>query len=237
MYGFHKIPHLQQGVLKSESDTEHWNFEHPSFRRGQPDLLCLIQRKKQAAQPMGVPGLPSSTDGSGALDFGADVGPIPSSSQPLPLPPSGGAFPAANGQVLDISSIVNGVAAVKRHQATISAELSDLKASNEHLWQEALAARERHKKHQDTINRILKFLAGVFGQGDAHMHQTDSSGRGTPPVIPRKRQRLMITDGGGTNEKEVQLVDADMDDVSYDTNSGLRDVSPNPIGQLFVCYL
>ncbi|EIN06984.1 hypothetical protein PUNSTDRAFT_71621, partial [Punctularia strigosozonata HHB-11173 SS5] len=118
MYGFHKIPHLQQGVLKSESDTEHWNFEHPSFRRGQPDLLCLIQRKKQAAQPTGV---------------------------------------------LDVSSIVNGIAAVKRHQATISSELSELKASNEHLWQEALAARERHKKHQDTINRILKFLAGVFG--------------------------------------------------------------------------
>ena len=47
MYGFHKIPHLQQGVLKSDSDTEPWNFEHPHFHRGQPDLLCLIQRKKQ----------------------------------------------------------------------------------------------------------------------------------------------------------------------------------------------
>ncbi|KIK34127.1 hypothetical protein CY34DRAFT_787627, partial [Suillus luteus UH-Slu-Lm8-n1] len=29
MYGFHKIPHLQQGVLHSDSDTEFWNFSTP----------------------------------------------------------------------------------------------------------------------------------------------------------------------------------------------------------------
>ena len=48
MYGFHKIPHLQQGVLKSDTETEFWNFDfaHANFHRGQPDLLCLIQRKK-----------------------------------------------------------------------------------------------------------------------------------------------------------------------------------------------
>ncbi|KAI0763706.1 hypothetical protein BC629DRAFT_1596904 [Irpex lacteus] len=108
MYGFHKIPHLQQGVLKSENDTEPWHFEHPHFHRGQPDLLCLIQRKKQSP----------------------------------------------HGQVLDINSIMNGISAIKRHQQAISADLNELKSSNQHLWQEALAARERHKKHQDTINRI-----------------------------------------------------------------------------------
>ncbi|ETW86286.1 hypothetical protein HETIRDRAFT_242938, partial [Heterobasidion irregulare TC 32-1] len=123
MYGFHKIPHLQQGVLKSDSDTEIWNFEHPHFHRGQPDLLCFIQRKKQAAQ--------------------------------------GGA--PEDAILLDMNSIVSGIAAVKRHQQAISAELNELKTSNQHLWQEALAARERHKAHQDTINRILKFLASVFG--------------------------------------------------------------------------
>src|ERR1700730_12425060 len=45
MYGFHKIPHLQQGVLKSDTETEFWNFEQPNFHRGQPDLLCLVTRK------------------------------------------------------------------------------------------------------------------------------------------------------------------------------------------------
>jgi hypothetical protein len=32
------------------------------------------------------------------------------------------------------------------------------------LWQDVLAARGRQQKQQDTINRIIKFLAGVFGQ-------------------------------------------------------------------------
>ncbi|EJD05877.1 uncharacterized protein FOMMEDRAFT_79470 [Fomitiporia mediterranea MF3/22] len=153
MYGFHKIPHLQQGVLKSETETEIWNFEHPNFRRGQPDLLCLITRKKQAQ------------------DRSADDTAIP-------------------GTMVDINSIINGITAIKRHQATISADLNDLKASNQHLWQEALDARERHQKQQDTINRILKFLAGVFGNAAAHK----GSPVGGPPHagIPRKRQRLMI---------------------------------------------
>jgi heat shock transcription factor, other eukaryote len=39
MYGFHKI-HLQQGVLKSDTETEFWNFAHANFHRGQPELLC-----------------------------------------------------------------------------------------------------------------------------------------------------------------------------------------------------
>jgi heat shock transcription factor len=37
MYGFHKIPQLQQGA-------------HPHFRRGEPHLLNFIQRKQQVAQ-------------------------------------------------------------------------------------------------------------------------------------------------------------------------------------------
>ncbi|KAI0056426.1 hypothetical protein BV25DRAFT_1790424, partial [Artomyces pyxidatus] len=135
MYGFHKIPHLQQGVLRSETETELWNFEHPHFHRAQPDLLCLIQRKKQAA-----PG-DDNTDSA----------------------PASAAHQANNAQLLDVNSIVNGIAAIKRHQQTISADLNELKSSNQHLWQEAIAARERHKAHQDTINRILKFLASVFG--------------------------------------------------------------------------
>lgn len=44
MYGFHKIPHLQQGLLAS---TEQVEFMHPYFRRGREDQLVLIERKKQ----------------------------------------------------------------------------------------------------------------------------------------------------------------------------------------------
>lgn len=184
MYGFHKIPHLQQGVLKSESDTEPWHFEHPHFHRGQPDLLCLIQRKKQPAH-------------------GGDEVPLDINDPAL-----GGVSNLTAGQLLDINSIMNGIAAIKRHQQAISADLNELKASNQHLWQEALAARERHKKHQDTINRILKFLAGVFGNGaDAVKHDDPHN-----PSIPRKRQHLMISDGGMSDKRKTALVEVDEDD-------------------------
>ncbi|KAJ7489939.1 hypothetical protein B0H11DRAFT_1047841 [Mycena galericulata] len=176
MYGFHKIPHLQQGVLKSEAGSEHWNFAQQNFRRDQPDLLCLIQRKK-AANPTEEDNVESAN----------------------------AALPAAN-QVLDIQSIVNGIAAIKRHQTTISTELSELKRNNELLWQESRAARTRHQKQQDTINRIVKFLAGVFGHHSASpVHKEDVGG--SPPsraVVPLRQPRLMIEgmDPGRIDEAE-----------------------------------
>ncbi|KAG1831857.1 hypothetical protein EV424DRAFT_1313769 [Suillus variegatus] len=192
MYGFHKIPHLQQGVLRSDSDTEFWNFEHPHFLRGQPDMLCLIQRKKQAAS---------------ASDVTSAVAEVP--NKDLGAAASAGAL--TPGQLMDMNSIVNGIQAIKRHQAAISADLNDLKSSNQHLWQEAIAARERHKKHQDTINRILKFLAGVFGHTDNPIRKDDIGGGGVvsggegSEIIARKPQRLMIGDGrngGGSGAKK-----------------------------------
>ena len=180
MYGFHKIPHLQQGVLRADSDTEFWNFEHPHFLRGQPDLLCLIQRKKQAATT------------------GEDVHAVPAAGKDAAGNVAVGAL--SPNQLLDMNSIVNGIQGIKRHQAAISADLNELKSSNQHLWQEAMAARERHKKHQDTINRILKFLAGVFGHGENQMRKDED----TPhAVVARKPQRLLIADG-----RSGQKVDA-----------------------------
>ncbi|ORY74379.1 HSF-type DNA-binding-domain-containing protein, partial [Protomyces lactucae-debilis] len=43
MYGFHKIPHIEDNTL---SKGEIWEFSNPNFHRDQPDLLCLVTRKK-----------------------------------------------------------------------------------------------------------------------------------------------------------------------------------------------
>nr|GAT61262.1 transcriptional factor [Mycena chlorophos] len=208
MYGFHKVPHLQQGVLKSDADAEYWNFEHVNFRRDQPDLLCLIQRKKSANVP----------DEDKAGDGGNTAHPT-----------------SANGQMLDLQSIVNGISTIKRHQTAISAELSDLRRSNELLWKESEAARARHQKQQDTINRIrhqtaisaelsdlrrsnellwkeseaararhqkqqdtinriVKFLAGVFGNHVGVKDDVVAVSAASPSrvVVPRRQSRLMI---------------------------------------------
>ncbi|KZT44008.1 hypothetical protein SISSUDRAFT_977192 [Sistotremastrum suecicum HHB10207 ss-3] len=169
MYGFHKIPHLQQGVLRNDSDTEVWNFENANFTRGQPDLLCLIQRKKQ------MPNLNVN----------------------------------AGGTVVDVNSIINGIAAIKRHQTAISADLKNLQQSNQHLWQEALYARERHQKHQDTINRILKFLAGVFGTSAPTSNKDDRESPRSVSVVPVRKARLMIEDGSKRFGDKISEVEGD----------------------------
>lgn len=63
----------------------------------------------------------------------------------------------------DWNRILSDLAAIRKHQTVISADLKDLQTSNTHLWQEAMASRDRHKRSQDTINKILGFLAQVFG--------------------------------------------------------------------------
>jgi hypothetical protein len=186
MYGFHKIPHLQQGVLKSDTDTEFWNFEHPNFHRGQPDLLTRKNSKGGSQQN------PDLADGD-----------VPVSSQT-----AGG-----NGtQLLDVNSIVNGITAIKRHQQAISAELNGLKTSNQHLWKEALAARERYKSQQDTIDRILKFLASVFGRATGHDSKDVDTHSASTPLV-RRNPRLLIDNGFDNNKhKGVEVVEVEDDD-------------------------
>ncbi|KDR69299.1 hypothetical protein GALMADRAFT_77741 [Galerina marginata CBS 339.88] len=197
MYGFHKIPHLQQGVLKSDTDTEFWNFAHANFHRGQPDLLCLIQRKKQIPQP------------------------------------------GEEGQILDVHSIVNGIAAIKRHQTTISTELNELKRSNQLLWQDAMAARTKHQKQQDTINRIVKFLAGVFGHhaaaagpggvaggspvsGAGHGKEADGDGLGVAPGT-RRKMMLMIEDAKRDGPKKSMI--EDLSEIPMDADEDVYELS------------
>ncbi|CAA7271117.1 unnamed protein product [Cyclocybe aegerita] len=201
MYGFHKIPHLQQGVLKSDTDTEFWNFAHANFHRGQPDLLCLIQRKKQMPQ-IGEDGAIDLRDTNAGVVLGA--------------PP---ANPAATQTTttLDVQSIVNGINAIKRHQTTISAELNELKRSNQLLWQDALNARAKHQKQQDTINRIVKFLAGVFGNHVTGAGGTPNTGGKDDGGDPgRRKMRLMIEEGPKKSMIE-ELTEMPMEDSNYPT--------------------
>lgn len=139
MYGFHKVPHLQQGVLLPEGDAEQLGFSNPNFQRDQPDLLLLVTRKK---------GRDPDEKEQGNVDF---------------------------------QHIMDEITAIKKHQMSISTELKNIQRDNQVLWQETLAARERHQRHQETIDKILRFLASVFSN--------DKKRTG----IPRKR-RLLIGD-------------------------------------------
>lgn len=146
MYGFHKVPHLQNGVLSTEGESERWEFSNPHFQRNQPDLLLLVTRKK---------GRDPEEKETGTVD---------------------------------LHHILDEIAAIKKHQMSISNELKNVQTDNQILWQENMASRERHHRHQETIDKILRFLASVF-----------SSDKNKHVVIPRKRQFLL---GDGTSIDE-----------------------------------
>ncbi|KAI9321622.1 hypothetical protein BX666DRAFT_1904019 [Dichotomocladium elegans] len=157
MYGFHKVPHLQQGVLHADSEAERWEFSNPHFQRNQPDLLLLVTRKK------------------GRDPEDKETGNI------------------------DMNHILDEIAAIKKHQMSISADLKLIHRDNQVLWQETIAARERHQRHQETIDKILRFLASVFSSDKKRV------------AIRRKRQ-LLLRDANTEYKDEDNLTDDDEED-------------------------
>lgn len=120
---------------------------------------------------------------------------------------------------IDMSQIINGLATIKRHQTLISDNLKELQSSNQALWQEAMEARERHQKHQETINRILKFLASLFQGSAVTPIRSASMGSGQSPndttgPVHHRRAMLMI--------KDVPDGEGDNDDVSSTPRSSVR---------------
>ena len=204
LYGFRKISALQQGLLRMDNEAETIQFAHPYFHRGQPDLLALIQRKRHPPNhtedgALGLLQAPSSQDGKG------------------------------QNQAVDVRSIVEGINTIRRQQQAISAELGALKQSNDALWKEAIEARERHAKHEDTINRILKFLAGLFGrvmQGH-NRDQLHGESDATPP------RRLLIGDGRPSHGEGGDHYGSEFEGNS---DTGSRAHSPFSVGKYQVIY-
>ncbi|KAG7446058.1 uncharacterized protein BT62DRAFT_1006240 [Guyanagaster necrorhizus] len=166
-YGFHKVINLQQGVMKASMDIEQSQYTHPCFQRGKEAQLILVRPTKQAKDRPTI----DLEQGSSSASSGTK-------------------------QQLDIHAVLNGVAAIRKQQMAITQDLAELKRSDRLLWEEALQSRNRHTKLQDTVNRIVKFLATLVSQ---------PSGSGVAHPQP---SRLMIEDST-TSEVEVEEHDDD----------------------------
>ncbi|KAJ1970535.1 Heat shock transcription factor, partial [Dimargaris cristalligena] len=100
--------------------------------------------------------------------------------------PSPSRFGAPDSEAPDLHKLLREIAAIRKHQLTITSDLKTLQESNNLLWQEAVAAESRHKQHQDIIEKVLRFLASLF-----------SNQKRATQLTPRKRQ-LMIEDAPHT---------------------------------------
>lgn len=186
MYGFHKVP--QSGACPSAASpaagnplapTDHqlaepgaesypipadsaWEFTHPHFMRGRPDLLLQVRRK-----------VPSAATGSTLAGAAGSRG----------EEAAGLTHHSGDGPVPLTTSLAQEIAGLRMQQQALRSDLSSIQRDNQLLWSETLAARERHQQQQMVIDKILRFLASVFS--------TDKAALGTAGLTPRKRPLLI----------------------------------------------
>ncbi|CAD6891818.1 unnamed protein product [Tilletia laevis] len=172
MYGFHKVPHLQQGALDADqaAQSELWEFTNDLFTRDQPELTAQVQRKKATKNAAGGPGGQGGNAGEGfgavrpnqLLLTDAPYNGTGEATEPASFPPAP-AFDGASSQNMHLHPLFPALQAITVAQTNINSELSRLRSSNDDLWREAIDTRQRLKKQQDTVNKVIRFLAGVFG--------------------------------------------------------------------------
>ena len=215
MYGFHKVPHLQQGALKHDqpSQNELWEFSNPCFQRDQPELLSKVQRKRSGKER--EHNNDDRNAGQNETLMRGDVASLIGDIQGM-----------SNLSAVQAASMQGSIQTIKQNQSVINSEIVQLQRSMQNLWQQTLENRQQTLRQQDTINRILRFMAGVFGSsnlGDILLnlpaaagnsvnvdpHAAGAAMRDDRLSRPQKRSRLLIADAShnepGNSEMDLDF--------------------------------
>ena len=143
MYGFHKVPHLQQGSMAASAigNTEStiWEFSHVSFIRNRPDLLGNVRRK-----------LGKDDEGTSPTISNSSITNLSDTRV------------SSDDFIATARSLRQELSFIYQQQNAVRNDLQSLQRDNQLLWNENLASRERHLQQQQVIDRILRFLASVF---------------------------------------------------------------------------
>ncbi|KAJ1735269.1 Heat shock transcription factor, partial [Coemansia sp. Benny D160-2] len=239
MYGFHKVPHLQQGGLAADDpDAESWEFSNDNFQRGQPDLMHFIRRKKgnatntSAEAPSGDYGDDSyqqEASSNESEDNASSVAETPAATQTAGVRKTAAATAATSKKPrpsrkppVDLGRVLKEIQVIRDHQMTISADMKRLQSENRSLWMQASAAEERYKRHQATIDKILRFLATVFSPDNQHAE-----------IHPPLRRLISHVSQGKNNVQEAATQGKSTHTgASTPEKRAMPPVSPSPIETL-----
>lgn len=168
MYGFHKVPHLNDGALHTENTPEVWEFTNEHFTRDNPDLPSIVRKKNEAERARSAKrqGTPEPKQRHTAFPA-------------IEAPPS-------LASSADMTVVYEEIRNIKRLQTSVIGELKRLKTDNEALWAEAADARARYDQQQSTINKMLKFLSTVFSPSKSNAGSIPSRNKGLitgPPAF------------------------------------------------------
>jgi len=173
MYGFHKVPHLQQGTLMAAAEGAQqpsgtgssWEFSHPNFKKDRYDLLIQVKRKVTKDDEPALPTIGTAPTG-----------------QSLTLTN----IPTGKDAKLAFETVLKEITTLRTQQEALRSDISSVQRENQMLWTETMAARERHLHQQQVIEKILRFLASIFAS-DKHVN----SATATAGINRAKRQLLL----------------------------------------------
>jgi len=137
MYGFHKVQHLNHGVLHNDGTPEVWEFVNENFLRDDPSRMKFIVRKKGEAEKAR----------SAARQQVQSTTPTP---QPHLNDPA------------DIAIARAEIQSVATRQNMIREEVLRLANSTEGLWKYALETRRRYEDQQNKLDKVIKVLSEAF---------------------------------------------------------------------------
>lgn len=87
----------------------------------------------------------------------------------------------------DLGRILDDLELIKMNQMDIASDLNRIRSDNQMLWRECYDSRERHKKHAETFERILRFLASLYTTQGKFVNDTNGSSN-----TNQKQQRLLL---------------------------------------------
>ena len=133
MYGFHKVPHLNHGVLHNSGQPEIWEFTNENFRRDDPSVMRFIKRKKGEAEKARAAKRREETEVSPTVPWCPDTA--------------------------DLTIARAEIHSVAQRQQDIRHEVGRLATSYEGLYEYAMETRRRSDEQQDKLNRLIKYLS------------------------------------------------------------------------------
>jgi len=135
MYGFHKVPHLNHGILHNDGLPEVWEFVNQNFQRDHPEYMTSIVRKKGEAEKARSAAKQRSTS---------------------PASPGIHYFP----DPMDVAIVRAEIQNVASRQGMIRDEIFRIKSRQDDLWRFALETRQR----QETFDWIIRSLSDALNR-------------------------------------------------------------------------
>lgn len=141
---------------------------------------------------------------------------------------------------MNVKLVLNELELIKLNQLAITEDLRRIRSDNKTLWHENLVTRERHQKQTQTLDKILKFLATVYGntntgkilevenEGDLNLGSNESPGVNSSTSSPRPRPQLMLMDQAyqGANSSDSGTPRGNNDiNVNYGQSPSLSDIN------------